>query len=114
MHNKTHIHIQPEFMNADSTINANLCGISHIKAFASNNILWTDTVMMRAYYKNMQVGNYGPYGTRFIDTCPASWLTWTSPANPPYQVINIPSIWMNPRTQALFDKSGSILNSPGW
>ena len=110
---KQHIHIQPEFMNADSTINANLVGLSNIKAFASSNILWTDTTSagLQAYYKNMQVGAYGPYGTRFIDTCPASWLTWTSPTNPPsyltpqappYQVVNIPSIWMNQRTEGLF------------
>jgi len=113
LHTKQHIHIQPEFMNADSTIDASKVGLSNIKAYASDNVLWTDTVAMKPYYKNMLVGSYGPYGTRFVDTCPASWLTWTSATNPPsyltpqappYQVVNIPSIWMNPRTKSLFDK----------
>jgi hypothetical protein len=125
---KQHIHIQPEFMNADSTINSNLVDLSHIKAFASNNVLWTDTVALRPYYKNMQVGSFGPYGTRFVDTCPASWLTWTggttppsylTPQAPPYQVVNVPSIWMNPRTAALFAnhaypgivQSGNLINT---
>ena len=103
---KNHIKIQPEFMNSDSTINANLCGNSKIKAFASNNILWTDTVMMKPYYKNMQVGNYGPYGTRFIDTCPASYLTFDALIHPghepPWPVVNIPNIWMNVRTLGFF------------
>ncbi len=103
---KNHISIQPEFMNADSTINANLCGNSKIKAFASNNILWTDTVMMKPYYKNMQVGNYGPYGTRFIDTCPASYpfssLRFPGEIEPPWPVVNIPNIWMNVRTLGFF------------
>jgi hypothetical protein len=101
-HTKVHIHIQPAYMNADSTVNASLVGLSHIKAFSSNNVLWSDTVALKAQYHNMAVGSFGPYGTRFVDTCPASWLTWTSPASPPYQVVNVPSIWMNPRTAGLF------------
>ena len=110
---KNHIHIQPAYMNADSTINTSLVGLPQIKAFASNNVLWTDTTSagLQAYYKNMQVGAYGPYGTRYVDTCPASWLTWTSATNPPsyltpqappYKVVNVPGIWMNPRTAGLF------------
>ena len=110
--NRQHIHIQPEFMSADSTIDYSKVGLAEIKAFASNNILWTDTVILKAYYHNMTVDAYGPYGTRYVDTCPASWLMWTSatnppfyltPQSPPYQVVNIPSIWMNQRTQGLFD-----------
>jgi Secretion system C-terminal sorting domain len=96
------ITIQPNFLNADSSINEALCGLNNIKALVANNVLWTDTVLLEPYYKNKQVGSYGPYGTAFIDTCPSSWIGWTSPPNPPYPVVNIPNIWMNSRTAALF------------
>jgi Secretion system C-terminal sorting domain len=110
-HTKQHIHIQPSYMSGDSTIDDSKVGLAEIKAFAAANILWTDTVALKAYYKNMHVGSYGPYGTAYVDTCPASWLTWTGATTPhsyqvaqapPYQVVNVPSIWMNPRTAGLF------------
>jgi len=115
-----HIHIQPEFMNADSTINSNLCGLSHIKAWASNNVLWTDTTLMNGYYHNLQFAGqtYGPYGYAYINICPSSYLTWTGATTPhswqtaqdtPYQVVNVPSIWMNPRTDGLF-RNGNLPN----
>ena len=99
---RARIKIQPYFLNADSSINEALCGLNNIKALVANNVLWTDTVSLEPYYKNKKVGLYGPYGTAFIDTCPSSWIGWTTPSNPPYPVVNIPNIWMNSRTAALF------------
>jgi hypothetical protein len=97
-----HINIQPEFLLPDGTIDPSKCGPDKIKAFVSNNILWTDTVLLEPYYKNKQVGAYGPYGNVFLDTCPASYLGWCGCGNPPYKVVNIPCIWMNSRTANLF------------
>ena len=98
----TQLHIQPGYLLADSSVDPAQCGLDKIKALVANNVMWTDTVMLKAYYKNVVDNGIGPYGTRYADTCPASYLTWTSPANPPYPVVNVPGIWMNPRTTALF------------
>ena len=67
-----------------------------------SNIQWTDTVALAAYYHNKVVGGFGPYGTAFSGICPSSYLTWTSPVDTPQQVVNVPGIWMNPRTAGLF------------
>ena len=96
-----HIMVQPEFLNADSSINEALCGPDKIKALVANNVLWTDTVMLAAYYHNKEIGGYGPYGTAFIDTCPSSWLTWVSPANPPVQSHQYPQ-YLDELTYGLF------------
>jgi Secretion system C-terminal sorting domain len=103
------LHIQPELLNADSSVNASLCGLDKIKALVADNVLWQDTIMLKAYYKNELDNGNGPYGTAFVDTAPSSWLTWTSPASPPYQVVNVPGIWMNPRTTALFNGSHHLI-----
>jgi hypothetical protein len=99
---KPHINVQPEYLLADGTIDPAKCGLDKIKAFVSNNILWTDTVALAAYYHNKAVGGFGPYGTDYPGDCPASYLTWTG-KTPPFRVVNIPSIWMNSRTAGLFD-----------
>jgi Secretion system C-terminal sorting domain len=99
---KPHINVPPEFLLPDGTIDPAICGLDKIKAFVSNNILWTDTVALAAYYHNKTINGFGPYGTSFLDTCPSSWLTWTG-GTPPFKVVNIPSIWMNSRTAGLFN-----------
>ena len=97
------INIQPSYLNPDSTINQSLCGLDKMQALVANNILWTDTVMLKAYYHNMQIGGFGPYGTAFGGVTASSYLTWSIPqADTPSMVVNIPSIWMNPRTTTLF------------
>jgi hypothetical protein len=101
---KPHINVQPEFLLADSTIDPAKCGLDKIKAFVSNNVLWTDTVMLEAYYKNKAIGGYGPYSTDFPGECPASYLPWTG-GTPPFRVVNVPNIWMNSRTLGLFNTS---------
>jgi hypothetical protein len=99
---KPHINVQPEFLLPDGTIDPAKCGLNKIKAFVSNNILWTDTNMMAAYYHNKVVDGFGPYGTAFVNTCPSSWLTWMG-GTPPFKVVNVPSIWINTRTWGLFN-----------
>jgi hypothetical protein len=96
-----HINIQAQYLLADGTIDPAQCGLDKIKALTSNNIQWTDTVLLAPYYKN--IGNkYGTDAVNGITGCALSYLTWTSPASPPYRVVNIPGIWMNPRTAALY------------
>jgi hypothetical protein len=99
---KNHIMVQPEYLNADSTINQSKLGIAQMKELVSNNIQWTDTVALAPYYKNI-ANKYGTDAVNGITGCALSYLTWTSPAAPPYRVVNIPGIWMNPRTAAFYD-----------
>jgi hypothetical protein len=100
---KPHINVQAEYLLADTTIDPAKCGLDKIKVFVSNNVMWTDTVALQAYYKNKTVGGYGPYGTVFIDTCPVSMQNWYGHVPPPpFKVVNVPGIWMNPRTANLF------------
>jgi hypothetical protein len=98
----THINIQPEYLLGDGTIDPAKCGLDKIRALVSNNVLWTDTVALAAYYHNQAIGGFGPYGTAFPGDCPASYLTWTGGTGP-FRVVNVPSIWMNSRTAGLFN-----------
>jgi hypothetical protein len=98
-----HINVRPEYLLADGTIDPAKCGLDKIRAFVSNNVLWTDTVALAAYYHNKAVDGFGPYGTDFLGECPASWLKWSGQTvDMAYRVVNVPSIWMNPRTEHLF------------
>jgi hypothetical protein len=94
------LHMQQMYLNSDSTVNANLCGLNKIKALVADNVLWTDTVMLAPYYKNTN-NKYGADAVNNITGVPLSYLTW-NPGTPPYPVVNVPGIWMNPRTTALF------------
>ena len=106
---KPHINVQPEFLLPDSTIDPAKCGLDKIKVFVADNIQWTDTNMLAAYYHNKVVGGFGPYGTAFSGATPSSYLTWTSPVDTPQQVVNVPGIWMNPRTASLFTNHSNFV-----
>jgi hypothetical protein len=97
---KLPIRMQARYLNADSTVNVALCGLNKIKALVADNLMWTDTVLLAPYYKNIN-GKYGVDNVNHITGCPLSYLTW-NPGAPPYPVVNVPGIWMNTRTAALF------------
>jgi hypothetical protein len=67
-----------------------------MRIFVSNNICWTDT-LLNSYYRNYNNhwNNIGPY--------PLSYLNWAGYGTGPWPVVNIPGIWANKRTMALFD-----------
>jgi len=99
--------IQKEFLNSDGTVNQSKCGLDKIKAFVSDNAMWTDTVLLAPYYKNIN-NAYGKDTKNGITGAPLSYVTTIRPANTPYKVINVPGIWMNSRTADLF--SGKFKN----
>ncbi len=84
-----------DWINPDSTINNTKVGLDKLKIYVSNNVEWTDT-LLNAYYTNR--GNawntVGPY--------PIGMLNWGGKGTGPWQVTNIPGIWANKRTVALF------------
>jgi Secretion system C-terminal sorting domain len=111
---KIHINVQPEFLLPDGTIDPAKCGLGMIRAYVKNNIQWTDTVTLAAYYHNKVVGGFGPYGTAFSGVSPSSYLTWTSPSDTPQHVVNVPGIWMNPRTTNLFATHSNLVAKDNW
>ncbi|MGA9120391.1 MAG: T9SS type A sorting domain-containing protein [Bacteroidota bacterium] len=84
-----------DMINPDSTIDNTKVGLDKMHIYVSNNISWTDP-LLDSYFKNE--GNVwnsvGPY--------PLSYLTWASDPGGPWQIFNIPGVWMNPRTEGLF------------
>jgi hypothetical protein len=95
------IRVQKQYLLASGMINQAQCGPSKMQLFISNNIMWTDTVMLAPYYHNIN-NKYGTDPNGKIVGAPLSFLNWTGPWTGPYQVVNVPCIWMNPRTAALF------------
>jgi hypothetical protein len=96
---KNHIQVQANYLNADSTINQSLLGLSNQHEFVYNNMHYTDTTMLDAYYLNQG----GFFDTSYVGMpYPASYVNWSGKA-PIAPVQNIPGEWMNWRTAGLFD-----------
>jgi Secretion system C-terminal sorting domain len=95
------LNIQKEFLKSDGTVDPAKCGLDKIKAFVSDNAMWTDTVLLAPYYKNIN-NAYGKDTKNGITGAPLSYLTSMSLRNPPYRVVNVPGIWMNSRTASFF------------
>jgi hypothetical protein len=101
-----HINIQAEFLKADGTVDESKCGLDKIKAFISNNVQYTDTIL-NAYFKNYKnkYNSVGPY--------PVSYLTWMGLAGP-FKILNVPGIWMNQRTKALIDAYPNMIETDNY
>jgi len=84
-----------DWIKPDSTIDNTLVGLDKMKIYVADNIEWTDP-LLNSYYTN--AGNHwnatNPY--------PLSYLDWGGKGKGPWQVTNIPGIWMNSRTANLF------------
>jgi hypothetical protein len=85
----------------DSTIDNTKVGLDKLKIYVTDNIDWTDS-LLNAYYTNR--GNawntVGPY--------PLSRLDWGGLGKGPWQITNIPGIFMNTRTAGLFKDHQNI------
>jgi Secretion system C-terminal sorting domain len=87
--------VQDKYYAGDSSHFTSDLDFQNMKIFISNNI---------NYYSPLLVSNYYQSATYINDTVgtPPSYLTWSTPAGPK-KIENIPGMWMNSRTQALFD-----------
>jgi len=106
------IRAQQKYLLPSGMIDPGKCGPGKMKLLISNNIMWTDTVMLAPYYHNIN-NKYGTDPNGKIVGAPLSFLTWASPWTGPYQVVNVPCIWMNSRTAGLFgvDKIGNSIST---
>jgi hypothetical protein len=84
-----------DMIRPDSTADQTKIGLNKMRIYVSNNICWTDT-LLNSYYRNYSNhwNNIGPY--------PLSYLNWSGFGTGPWPVVNIPGIWANRRTMALF------------
>jgi hypothetical protein len=94
-----HIIVAPKYQNADSTINQSLLGLGNMIEFVADNMHYTDTTMLDAYYLNQG----GFFDTSYVgQPYPASYVNWSGKA-PIAPIQNVPGEWMNWRTKGLFD-----------
>ncbi len=84
-----------DMLKADSTVDQAKVGLNKLHIYVSNNIYWTDT-LLNSYYKNYDHhwNTVAPY--------PLSYLNWGGYGQGPWPIVNIPGIWANSRTLALF------------
>jgi hypothetical protein len=88
--------VQPQYYaTADSSRYTPDVGLDRMKVFVSNNVNYNDTLMNRYYLNENNAYNaVGPY--------PVSYLNWFGFGKGPWIVHNVPGMWMNKRTRALF------------
>jgi hypothetical protein len=85
----------PDMIKVDSTADQAKVGFAAMRIYVSNNISWTDT-LLNAYYTNRN------HVWNATNNYPLSYLTWGSLGAGPWKIENIPGLWMNQRTAALF------------
>jgi hypothetical protein len=84
-----------DMLKPDSTVDQTKVGLSKLHIFVSNNISWTDTLLNSYYHNyNNHWNTIAPY--------PLSYLNWGGYGTGPWPIVNIPGIWMNGHTAALF------------
>jgi hypothetical protein len=89
--------VQPEYYDGDSTHYTADVSLGNMKVFLSDNAFWTDPLLVNDYYTS------ATYVDAALGTPPSS-LNWAGAGSGPWKIENMPSIWMNTRTTALFNE----------
>jgi hypothetical protein len=92
-----HVAVQQKYYLGDSSHYVPLLSPRNMKVFVWNNVNYYDPLLINGYYKS------SIYMDPTLGT-PPSYLTWAGLGSGPWNIENIPGIWMNPRTQSLFSK----------
>jgi hypothetical protein len=87
--------VQQKYYNGDQTHYSSALSLSNLKIFISDNVFYYDPALISGYYQSPT------YILPAVGT-PPSYLTWMG-GTPPFKIQNIPGMWMNARTQALFN-----------
>jgi hypothetical protein len=88
--------VQPQYYAAaDSSRYTPDVGLDRMKVFVSNNVNYNDTLMNRYYLNENNAYNA-------VGSYPVSYLNWFGFGKGPWIVHNVPGMWMNTRTRALF------------
>lgn len=104
--------VQPKYwLNGDSTKFVPDLDFNHMKVYISNNINYYDPQLINGYYKS------ATYINPTVGT-PPSYLNWAGQGSGPWPIGNQPGMWMNDRTQAVFDQykpnTGSVAAGCGF
>jgi len=86
-----------------TTVPEDIDEISEYQVYVANNVHWVSP-LFNPYY-NGQYNDVGDY--------PISRLGWELPDST-VQVRNVPPIWMNSRTETLFNEYGNIVQENNW
>lgn len=97
---KNSILIQPKFLNEDSTLTDEVDELSDIIYYAADNVV----------VYSAELDNYYNGGYNDIADYPLSYLDWGGMGTGPWEIVNIPGIWMNERSQALVDAWANIVD----
>ena len=96
------IWIQGKFLNADSTaLTEEVDEISDYIYYAADNVV-TYSPTLDFYYG-------GGYNDNTAFAAPESYLDWGGMGTGPWEVVNVPGIWSNSRTQALIADHANIV-----
>lgn len=85
------------YVNGDSSQISSDLDFSNMKIFISNNVNYDSPELTSGYYTSPTYVN---------DTVgsPPSYLNWAGAGSGPWTIGNMPGMWMNSRTQALFNQ----------
>ncbi|MGA7721862.1 MAG: T9SS type A sorting domain-containing protein [Ignavibacteriaceae bacterium] len=89
--------VQSRYYAGDSSHYSEELAPENLSIYISNNINYYDTLLINGYY------NSSAYKNSSLGTLP-SYLNWFGFGNGPWKIGNVPCMWMNNRTKALFTK----------
>lgn len=98
---ENNINIPAKYLNPDGSLNDNLNAFSDLVWYAADNVVVHSSTLDN-YYSGGLNSN-----TNF--NAPESYLTWTGGTGP-FQVRNVPAIWMNERTTQLVADHDNIIS----
>jgi hypothetical protein len=96
------IWIQGKFLNEDSTELDPSLALDQIIYYAADNVVTYSTTLDEYYNGNVD--------GIFPGVAPASYLDWGGMGTGPWEVVNVPGIWANERTEALVAAYSNIVD----
>jgi hypothetical protein len=96
------IWVQGKFLNEDSTVLDPSLALDQIIYYAADNVVTYSTTLDEYYNGNVD--------GIFPGVAPASYLDWGGMGTGPWEVVNVPGIWSNSRTQALIADHSNIVD----
>ncbi len=95
--------VNPQYMiNGDTTNVSSALALNKLKIFVADNINYYSPSLINGYYNSSTYElSTNPRTGAAFNALP-SYLTWAGDTLTPFPIHNVPGMWMNSRTQALF------------
>lgn len=105
--------VNPQFMiNGDTTNVSSSLALNKLQIFVADNINYYSPSLVSGYYQSPTYEMATDPRTGAAFNALPSYLTWAGDTLTPFPIQNVPGMWMNSRTQALF-KAYSPANGGG-